>query len=202
MKEIIIASTNPAKIFQIKSALKLVGIEADGPKETLPEVVEDGKTLIENATKKAKSAAKFLNRTVLAMDNGLYFDGLKDKEQPGSRIRRIPGIEGRRPSDEELLEYYSKLIKSLGDKVGGSYRFGVCVATPEGKVWTTEINESRRTFTAKACKEITPGYPIESLAINPKNGKYIAQMSEVEKEIFWQETTGEALEKFIKSIEI
>lgn len=201
MKEIIIASTNPAKIFQIKSALKLVGVEANGSETELPEVVEDGKTLVENAIKKAKSAARFLNKTVLAMDNGLYFDGLKDEEQPGANVRRIPGIEGRRPEDEEVLEYYSNLIKSLGENNGGVFRYGVCVATPEGKIWTTKI-PSRRIFTAVPCQERVDGYPIESLSLDPKSGKYIAQMNEVEKEIFWQENIGEGLGEFIKSIEI
>jgi inosine/xanthosine triphosphate pyrophosphatase family protein len=200
MKEIIIASTNPAKIFQIISALKLVGMEAHAPDMELPEVVEDGKTLIENATKKAESAAKFLNKTVLAMDNGLYFDGLEDGEQPGPNVRRIPTIKDRRPSDEELIQYYSKLIKSLGKNNGGSFKYGVCVATPEGKNWTTVI-ESRRTFVSKPYEKIVNGYPIESLSIDPNNGKYIAEMSDKEKEIFWQKTIGETLGKFMESIE-
>jgi inosine/xanthosine triphosphate pyrophosphatase family protein len=200
MKEIIIASTNPAKIFQIQSALKLIGVEANGPDKELPEVVEDGKTLIENATKKVISATKFLNKTVLAMDNGLYFDGLKDEEQPGANVRRIPTIKDRRPSDEEIIEYYSKLIKSLEENNGGSFRYGVCAATPEGKIRTTEITV-RRVFTPVPCAERAPGYPIESLSIDPKSGKYIAQMNEEEKERFWQENIGEGLGEFIKSIE-
>lgn len=201
MKEIVIASTNKAKIFQIISALKLVGVKANGPEKELPEVVEDGKTLVENATKKAESAAKFLNKTVLAMDNGLYFDGLKDKQQPGLNVRRIPGFDRARPSDEEILDYYSRLIKSLGDKIGGCYRYGVCVANPEGKKWTTMI-ESKRTFVSKPYQKIVDGYPIESLSIDPKSEKYISQMNEEEKEIFWQETIGEALENFIKTVEM
>ena len=201
MKEIIIASTNPAKIFQIKSALKLVGVEARGSEKELPEVIEDGKTLVENAIKKAESAAKFLNKTVLAMDNGLYFDSLEDNQQPGPNVRRIPTVIDRRPSDEEVLEYYSKLIKSLGKNNGGAFRYGVCAATAKGKIWTTQI-PSKRVFTAIPCQERVNGYPIESLSIDPKSGKYIAQMSEEEKERFWQENIGEGLGKFIKSIEI
>ncbi|MFA5025548.1 MAG: non-canonical purine NTP pyrophosphatase [Candidatus Shapirobacteria bacterium] len=201
MKEIIIASTNPAKIFQIKSALKLAGIEASGPEKELPEVIEDGKTLIDNAIKKAKSAAKFLNKTILAMDNGLYFDDLEESKQPGLKIRRIPGFDNKRPSDEEILKYYLNLIKSLGNKIGGYYRYGICVAIPEGKTWTTVI-ESRRTFVSKPYAKIVGGYPIESLSIDPKSGKYIAQMNENEKEIFWQKNIGEVLSEFIKSIEI
>lgn len=200
MKEIIIASTNPAKIFQIQSALRLIGVEANGPDKELPEVVEDGRTLIDNATKKAKSATKFLKKTVLAVDNGLNFDGLKDREQPGTNVRRIPGIEGRRPSDEELIQYYSKLIRDLGKNNGGSFRYGVCVVTSDEKEWTTEII-SRRQFTSVPCTERAPGYPIESLSIDPKSGKYIAQMNEEEKERFWQENIGERLGEFIKSIE-
>lgn len=201
MKEVIIASTNPAKIFQIRSALKLVGVEANGPNTELPEVVEDGETLIENACKKAISAAKFLNRTVLAMDNGLYFDDLKAEEQPGAKIRRIPGIEDRRPSDQELLKYYSELVKKMGNKVGGSYRYGVCITKPDGKIWTTMI-ESKRIFVSEPCKKIVDGYPIESLSIDLKTRKYIAEMSEEEKEIFWQENIGKELGEFVKSLEI
>lgn len=201
MKEVIIASTNPAKIFQIRSALKLVGVEANGPNTELPEVVEDGETLIENACKKAISAAKFLKRPVMAVDNGLYFDALKDEEQPGTNVRRIPTITDRRPNDEEVLEYYSKLIKSFGDNNVGCFKFGVCVATSEGKVWTIEIPFKRK-FTSIPCASRSTGYPMESLAIDLKSGKYIAEMGEEEKEIFWQENIGKELGEFVKSLEI
>jgi inosine/xanthosine triphosphate pyrophosphatase family protein len=51
MKEITFGTTNEAKIKQIRGALAPAGIEVNGvlDKSLLPEVLEDGKTAIENA---------------------------------------------------------------------------------------------------------------------------------------------------------
>ena len=69
-KELIFATTNPAKIVQVKGALALLPIEVKGvdPGTPLPKVIEDGETPLENAIIKAVSYAKALEQTVFSMD--------------------------------------------------------------------------------------------------------------------------------------
>src|SRR3989338_1275761 len=93
MKEIMVGTTNEAKVKQIRGALFSLGVSVKGvtDKSLLPDVKEDGNTAQENAKKKAVAYAQALNKAVLSMDNALYFKGLPDDEQPGVNVRRING---------------------------------------------------------------------------------------------------------------
>ena len=196
---ITMGTTNPAKIAQIASALAPVGIEVVGvtDKRSLPEVVEDGATVQENARKKATCYAKALGRRVFSMDNALYLQGLPPQDQPGIHVLRIGGQE--RSTDDELLEHYQRVVRSLGDKVRGHWEFGVCVADPDGKVWETTI-KSPRIFTSERSSSVVKGYPLESIQIDPESGRYISEMSQAEQSAFWQRMIGEELIKFMRSI--
>ena len=74
MREILMATTNQAKIDQIGGALSNVGISVVGVenKDLLPEVIEDGATALDNARKKALAFAKALGKVVLSIDNTLF----------------------------------------------------------------------------------------------------------------------------------
>ncbi len=52
------------------------------------------------------------------MDNALYIAGLVDEEQPALNVRRMKGYP-KRPTDEQMLEYYSQLIRNLGGEAEG-----------------------------------------------------------------------------------
>ena len=56
---------------------------------------------------------------VFSCDSGLYFDELKEEEQPGIHVRRINGKE---LTDDEMIQYYSSLAKQNGGKITGRYR--------------------------------------------------------------------------------
>lgn len=198
-KELIIGTTNQAKVLQIKGALapaniNVVGIEN---KSLLPEVAEDGKTANENARKKALAYAEALGQTVFSMDNALYFNGLSDDKQPGLNVRRMPGYSDR-PTDEDMIEYYSRLVANLGGAVDGYWEFGVCIATPDGKYVETLIKSPRK-FVSTPSDKRQPGYPLESIQIDPVSGKYIAEMTQSEQDVFWQKAIGEKLLEFVKS---
>ncbi len=75
--------------------------------ESLPEIVEDGKTYLENAFKKAKIISEFTGETVLADDSGLQVDVLGG--EPGIYSARYAG-EGA--TDEENN---AKLLAKLKD---------------------------------------------------------------------------------------
>lgn len=201
MKEITFGTSNPAKVLQIRSVLSPAGIEVFGieDKSQLPDVVEDGKTASENAKKKAFEYAKALKKIVFAMDNALYLDGLTPDKQPGIHVRRMNGTI-KRPTDNDMIRYYSKLIKSLGGKVGGYWEYGICIASPEGEYKETVI-KAPRIFVSDPSEKIEKGYPLESLQIEPASGRYMSEFSREEIDVFWQKTIGKPLLKFVQSVE-
>lgn len=202
MNSILFGTTNEAKIKQVRGALAPAGISVQGVKDKslLPEVIEDGKTAIENARKKSIVFAKALGNTVFSMDNALYLDGLASEKQPALNVRRINGTTDR-PNDQDMLEYYSKLIGSLGGKVNGYWEFGICIANAKGEYKETII-KSPRTFVSTPNENIIEGYPLESIQIDQASGKYISEMSQEEQDVFWQNAIGKPLLAFVKSVEL
>lgn len=89
--ELVVATRNQHKLYEIKTLLKNLPIEVfslDSFKN-VPEVVEDGKTMEENAIKKAIQTSKFLKRIVIADDSGLEVDALNGR--PGVFSARFSG---------------------------------------------------------------------------------------------------------------
>ncbi len=89
--ELVVATRNKDKLKEIKALLKGLPVEVfslDSFKG-VPEVIEDGLTLEENARKKAVQISRFLNKFVVADDSGLeveYLDG-----DPGVYSARFSG---------------------------------------------------------------------------------------------------------------
>jgi len=196
MKTIIMGTTNPAKIAQLRDALAPIGVEVEGiDKKFLVEIIENGITAQENAHIKATTYAKALRKTVISLDNALFLNGLEPQDQPGVNVRRIGGSVA--VNDTELLEHGITLIKLLGDKATGYWEYGACIAEPNGKVFETTL-KTPRIFTSKPSKKIIQGYPLESIQIDPKTGKYISEMTEKERAEFWQKTIGLELCSFVE----
>lgn len=199
MKKLVMGTTNPAKVAQVRDALVSAGIEVVGvvDKKLLPEVNEDGATVQENARKKAVAYAKALGQTVLSMDNALFLDGLAPEDQPGIHVRRIGGTVAA--TDTELLDHAVALVESLGGDVGGYWEYGICIANPSGKISETTIR-TPRTFTSKRSNNSIPGYPLESIQIDPETEKYISEMTPEEMAGFWQRTLGVPLCAFVSTV--
>lgn len=198
MKKLIMGTTNPAKIAQVRDALAAAGIQVEGvaDKKLLPEVVEDGATVQENARKKAVAYAKALGQTVISMDNALFLDGLAPENQPGIHVRRIGG--SLAATDAELLDHGVALVESLGGNVTGYWEYGICIANPSGKVSETTLR-TPRVFTSKRSDKSVSGYPLESIQIDPETDKYISEMTTEEMTDFWQRTLGAPLCAFVSS---
>lgn len=197
LQEIVIGTSNPAKVAQIRGALRGLDLKVSSISDygVSLDVVEDGKTAQENAKKKSVAYAQALGRPVLSMDNALYLDPLKPEEQPGIHVRRI-GSTTDRPTDQDLLDYYSNLIRRLGDRVNGRWEFAVAIADSNGQVEETTII-SPRIFVSKVSEVNIPGYPLESLQIDPESGKYISEMTQEEQDEFWQKMIGVQLSNFV-----
>tara|TARA_B100000378_G_scaffold211652_1_gene174682 strand:- start:1140 stop:1748 length:609 start_codon:yes stop_codon:yes gene_type:complete len=195
--ELVFGTGNKAKIRQVQDALGedfVVRGVNDFSVDT--DIVEDGTTAQENAKKKSVAYAKALGRTVFSMDNALYFKGVVDSDQPGLYVRRIGGIE--RSSDQEMVDSYAELVKRYGNQLEGWWEYGLSIARPDGESVEGSII-SPRLFVAKQSDAIVPGYPLESIQIDPQTGRYISEMSSEEQAIFWQQTIGESLNKFIRT---
>ncbi len=159
-------------------------------------VEEDGATPQDNARKKALAYVRLAGKPVLSIDNALYLRGLPPEEQPGLHVRRLPGGE-KRPSDQALLTYYQALIRRLGEKVEGWWEFALALAQPNGDLIERTVR-SPRLFVSHPSPQLLPGYPLESLQIDPKTGRYISEMSREERANFWQQLLGEPLRALVR----
>jgi XTP/dITP diphosphohydrolase len=134
--KILIGTTNPHKLQEVREILHDLPVELITPDETapLPEVIEDGRTFKENAVKKAVECARFTGEWTVADDSGLEVDALGG--EPGVRSARYAG------EDVSYENNNRKLLDALKDipKERRTARF-VCVialAGPEGLVFVVE----------------------------------------------------------------
>jgi 8-oxo-dGTP diphosphatase len=193
-RELIYGTRNPSKIAQVQDALKDIDIHVIGLGGIQIEVEEDGLTPEENARKKAIEYAMAARKPVLSMDAALYFHGIDDVEQPGLYVRRIPN--NTQATDDQLITYYTKLINKYGGSLDGYWEFSFALGRPDG---TSEafISQTPRTFVSQPDKNRLPGYPLESIQVDPKSGKYITELSADEQANSWRESLGEPLAMFI-----
>jgi XTP/dITP diphosphohydrolase len=171
--------------------VQVVGIDSFGE---VPDVEKDGATLLDNAIKKASIYAATVGGQVLSMDNGLYFEGLSDEEQPGTHVRRINGID--RATDDEVLRHYIDIIAAHGGQMNGRFEYAIVLAQSDGTFVSTSLSDSRF-FTATPCPERQEGYPLESICIDPASGKYVAEISPDEQAGFWQRSIGKPVGEFV-----
>ena len=177
--KVLFATTNPAKIKKYVDKLKEKDIEILTIKDLginlKPE--ETGKNAIENAYIKAKTYYDKTKIISIGMDNNLYIEGLPDEKQPGTHVRRINGKE---LNDEEMIEYYSKLVNEYGGKLTAKWVYGMAVYNEKGKK-TYTWSKDQFYFVDKPSKKRNPGYPLDSITIVPEFNKYLVELTEEEK---------------------
>ena len=215
MKKLLIATSNPGKLTEIKFflkdlPLKLVSLSDLGIKE---KVDENGKTFEENAAKKAKFYCQISGLPTIADDGGLEIDYLHG--EPGIKSRRW--IDGKEASDKELINYTLEKLKGLPKvKRGAQLRVYLALALPaspaggpDGKVYSRKrknnaivyISEGkiRGIISEKIFHILTPGFPFRSLLYIPAIGKYYHHKNLTEAENLKYNHRGIAL-KVIKRI--
>jgi XTP/dITP diphosphohydrolase len=121
MRKLVLATKNLGKIAEFDRLLsqftpdiKVLGL-SDFP--DMPEVVESGKTLNENARLKAKAICEFTKLPALADDSGLFIDALGG--QPGIYSARWAGFEGVDAKMRDLANI-NKALEELKDVPKGS----------------------------------------------------------------------------------
>lgn len=195
--KVLIATKNEAKIKKYSTMLNTLGLEYLTLKDLKNDidVEETGNTPKENSIIKAKSYYEVSNMPVLVDDCGLVLDKLPGDKQPGVFVRRAG--DGRRMSDEEMIDIYSKEIEAVGGESTGGFVISITIIDKNGQIHTS-VEKHDRLFVSKPCKERTPGYPMNSLIYNKESGKYLAQIYEG-KDIYKGNSFERDLE-FIKSV--
>ena len=176
---VLFATTNPAKVGKYKEELEKKNIELITLKDLdlnlKPE--ENGKNCMENAYIKAKTYYDATGITSIGMDNSLFIEELPEEKQPGTHVRRVGGKE---LSDEEMIEYYTSLVKDYGGKLTAKWVYGMVICGENGvKEYTW--SKSHFYFVDKASSKRNPGYPLDSIAIIPEFNKYLVELTEEEK---------------------
>lgn len=170
---------NPAKLNAMKKRLSGVGITLVGLKDLgceIPEVVEDGKTPLENARKKAVAYFEAFRIPVFSCDSGLYIDGVPENEQPGVHVRRL---NGKVLSDEQMIVHYSSLAKKYGNPTA-RYRNAICFVADEKHIYEAmepSMGSSAFILTSKHYPVMKKGFPLDSLSVDIKTGKYYYELT-------------------------
>lgn len=166
--QVLIGTTNPSKLRLFKQVLDGWPITFVTLRDLniTAEPEEMGRNPAENATVKAAFYGQFADY-VICNDSGLYFDNLEldDPRQPGLHIRTP---QGKRLDDEQMIDYYSQLVHSLGGKVLAYYLDGFAVKTPQGvKTFMKSREDARQAAFWMLDQPVSarrPGWPLDSLS--------------------------------------
>lgn len=181
MKQILLATKNPAKIKRYKNGLLNRGIKLltlDDIKVNL-EIQEDGQDALENALIKARNYYQETGITVMAIDDNLFLENVPMEKQPGSFVRRV---NKKRLSDLEMLEYYINLVKEYGTdgKLNAYWLYGLALIK-DGLEFTYTWKSADFYLVDIKSKKIETGYPLNSISLNKKLGKYFTDLTESDK---------------------
>ena len=177
--KVLFATKNPAKVKRYVNRLQDKGIEVLTLKDinVKLDVQETGKNAIENAYLKAKAYYEATGIVSIGLDNNLFIEELSEEKQPGTHVRRINGKE---LTDDEMIEYYTNLVKENGGRLTAKWVYGMVIYN--GKVqkqytWSKE----HFYFISKPSKKRNPGYPLDSISILPECNKYFVDLTEEDK---------------------
>lgn len=185
--DILFATGNPSKVKRFAKGLEKEGINIltlnDIDKKV--EIEENGKNAIENAIIKAKTYSKIVNMPVLAMDDNLYIENVPEEKQPGMFVRRV---NGKRLTDEEMIEHYTNLVKEYGEngKLICRWVYGMAIIN-NGKVSTYSWSKDDFYMVDKTSPKINPGYPLDTISINIKLNKYFTDITEEDKHNLYED---------------
>lgn len=196
MKKVLFATSNPAKLKRFSKGLLENEIELISLKDINLDldVEENGKDAIQNALIKARAYYQSTKMPVIAMDDTLFLEGVPSKLQPGMYVRRI---NGKRLTDEEMIKYYSALAKKYGieGKITARWIYGMAVIK-DGTESTYTWSKEDFYLVDTPSEKLTSGYPLNTISMNKKLGKYFTDLTESDK-ILIQEDENDVI-NFIK----
>lgn len=174
--KLLYATNNNSKVYNMRRRLENMPIDIVKPKELgiKVDVIEDGKTAVENAIKKAKAYYEETKIPTIAADSGFFIDGISEDKQPGLFVRRV---NGKVLSDDEMIEYYTGLIESIGGKTTGYYITGLALIAEQG-LSTIEIKEDKFILSSTISNNNHRGNPLDVMTIDPVSKKYYTDMTD------------------------
>ena len=196
--QVLFATTNPAKVKKYRDLLKEKGIELVTIKDLdfKLDIDENGKDAIENAYIKAKTYYDKTKIPTIGMDNNLFIEELPEEKQPGTHVRRINGKE---LNDDEMITYYTNVKENYG-KLTAKWVYGMVICSDNG-VNKFSWSKDHFYFVDKPCEKRNPGYPLDSITIVPEFNKYLAELTEEDKEVYKKkDNIDEVIEFITKSI--
>ena len=186
--KLLYGTSNLAKLDAMNNRLGQLGIELIGLNDlkvkgyTIPKVLENGDTPLENARLKALAYYEAFGMPLFSCDSGLYFDNVPDEVQPGVHVRNI---KGKCLSDEEMIEYYSGLVKKYGNLVA-RYKNAICYVMDEEHIYEAmelAMESEKFILTDKPHSTIRKkGFPLDSISLDIKTNKYYYDLPEVKLE--------------------
>ncbi|HEY1651640.1 MAG TPA: RdgB/HAM1 family non-canonical purine NTP pyrophosphatase [Acidimicrobiales bacterium] len=140
---LVVASANPDKVKEIVAVLsEALDVELVPRPDDVPEVVEDGDTLLDNARLKARALMKATGTAAVADDTGLEVDALGGA--PGVFAARYAG------EDATYADNVAKLLRELDARGDGGgerrarFKTIALVAFPDGsEVWAEGVVAGR-----------------------------------------------------------
>jgi len=170
--KLIIASNNQHKIYEIKTMLadkfsEILSLREAGINH---ETVEDGKTFLENAAKKAREIAEISGCASLADDSGICVDALDG----------APGIYSARFSGGTDDDNNALLLEKLSGKAtrAAHYTCAMVIAYPDGKQLSAEgYMHGEITDTPRGNR----GFGYDPLFIPTGESRTVAEMTDAEK---------------------
>ena len=193
--KVLFATINLAKVKKYKKPLEERGIEliTINDLDFKLDIHENGKNVIENAYIKAKAYYDATKIPTIGMDNSLFIEELPEEKQPGTHVRRV---NGKRLTDEEMIEYYTNLVKEYGGRLTAKWVYGmvICDGGEEKEyTWT----KSDFYLIDKPCNKRNPGYPLDSISVMPENNQYWLELTEEEKRKSTEKNDNDGVIEFI-----
>ena len=197
--ELLFATKNPAKVKLYEKQLKKHGITLKSIKDLNFElnIEESGKNSIENAYIKAKAYYEATKIPTMGMDVSLMLEEIPEEKQIGTHVRRINGKE---LNDDEMIDYYTNLVKEYGGKLTAKWVYGMVIYNGKEKKEFT-WSKSNFYFVDKPSDKRNPGYPLDSISIIPEYNKYLVELTDEEKKEYNEKTNdGQVIDFIVNSI--
>jgi XTP/dITP diphosphohydrolase len=178
MKKLLIATNNTGKVKELQDLLKGTEIELVTPAQINLDldVLEDGLTYAENATKKAVAFAQSSRLISLADDSGLEVDALAGA--PGLYSARYGSPDGGKLSDAGRRAFLIQTLRGRPRPWTARFHATIAIVVPKGETHLAEgfcegeiIPEERG----------TGGFGYDPIFLLPELGKTMAELSMDEK---------------------
>lgn len=172
--KLIIASNNAHKIKEIKQILGGIFSEVISMKDAgiNHETIEDGKTFLENAAKKASELSEISNSFAIADDSGISVDALDGA--PGIYSARFCGRHGDDDANNALL---LEKLNGITDRKA-HYTCAIALCTPSGDLYSAEGYLYGEILSSPRGNN---GFGYDPLFFVPQKNQTVAELSSEEK---------------------